>query len=93
MTQDPRQIYAIFFKKNYKLFLWVADIREIYVELFTNVKLFANLQMEEQRAERKNREQVLSSSGRTRERKQRAEKEAGARLLAARRGGGEVMPR
>ena len=50
MTQDPRQIYAIFFKKNYKLFLWVADIREIYVELFTNVKLFVNLQMEEQRA-------------------------------------------
>ena len=30
------QIYAKFFKKIYKLFLWIPDIREIYVKLFTN---------------------------------------------------------
>ena len=38
------QIYANFFRKNYKLFLWIADISEIYVKLFinfkTNYKLF-----------------------------------------------------
>jgi hypothetical protein len=25
-------------KKNYKLFLWIADLREIYAKLFTNVR-------------------------------------------------------
>ena len=25
-------------EKNYKLFLWIADLREIYAKLFTNVK-------------------------------------------------------
>ena len=30
------QIYARFFKKIYKLFLWIPDIREIYIKLFTN---------------------------------------------------------
>ena len=58
------------FKKKYKLFLWILDIREIYIKLFTNViKLFTNyarIQMEEQRTA-ENREQISSSSGRTRE--------------------------
>jgi hypothetical protein len=32
-----------FSKKNYKLFLWIPDIREIYVKLFTNIiKSFTN---------------------------------------------------
>ena len=43
------------FKKKYKLFLWILDIREIYIKLFTKViKLFTNyaqMQMEEQRAD------------------------------------------
>ena len=30
------QIYVNFFKKTYKLFLWILDIREIYIKLFTN---------------------------------------------------------
>ena len=30
------QIYAKFFKKIYKLFMWIPDIREIYVKLFIN---------------------------------------------------------
>ena len=25
-------------EKNYKLFLWIADLREIYAKLFTNVR-------------------------------------------------------
>jgi hypothetical protein len=33
---DLRKIYAKFFRKDYKLFLWIADTREIYVKLFTN---------------------------------------------------------
>ena len=30
------QIYTKFFKKIYKLFLWIPDIIEIYIKLFTN---------------------------------------------------------
>jgi len=30
------QIYVKFFKKIYKLFIWIPDIREIYIKLFTN---------------------------------------------------------
>ena len=37
------QIYTNFFSKIYKLFLWISDIKEIYIKLFTNIiKLFTN---------------------------------------------------
>jgi dimeric dUTPase (all-alpha-NTP-PPase superfamily) len=60
-----------FLKKFYKLFIWISDIREIYVKLFTNViKLFINfrkkLQISEEesnQAQGRARSSVMTNDG------------------------------
>ena len=60
ITQDLRQIYAKFSKKIYKFFLWISDIIEKYIKLFTNViKLFTNLQIYKRKKRRQRKKSGL----------------------------------